>query len=193
MSYRIHLKKLSNENYLNVKNLNSENFDEGLYEKIFDILSPISSNLIEISPLTINQENDKKFFNENILQNIMSQEGGLYLLINKEDLKLIIKETQKLVADYKKTQNDKIVDFFNNKDEELGREVLSELYNENNKKIHELGESELSLKGNYSSLHIEDDFDTLVSSSFYEYELFNLIHIYKTFDWENDKMFLIGG
>ena len=46
---------------------------------------------------------------------------------------------------------------------------------------------------NLTPYNIDENVDTIVDSWKYEYEIFELVRIYKTFDWKNDVLVYTGG
>lgn len=47
-------------------------------------------------------------------------------------------------------------------------------------------------KWGFTPLNLEESTDKITSSWLYEYSIFELVRLYKTFDWENDSLVLMG-
>lgn len=177
MGYRNYIGKITKKNYDKVKDLKKEEIfkeDEVLeFDKDF-------VELIELGKYRdiIDEKFCKPFFSnkETQAEILIDQE---YFIVGKEYILSLIKEFKDRVNYHL----NKIKDAIKNKD-------IS--------KIQNLLNSELSFK----ILDLEDiDNSTIIENKnllirdswLYEYSMFQLIYIYKTFDWENDLLIYYGG
>jgi hypothetical protein len=174
MGYRNYIASLPKSEYDTIKNFNKSelfnykglNINENSYIRFLDILE---GNLYELGKYC--DSYDKKFFspfftNEE-LQNYISQESEFFI-VGKEFLKHVIE-------DY----NNKIKTFYSN--------ILNDNKADLLKFIKENASEWLQL-----TPYDLDNGPEVTNSWKYEYAIFELIRIYKSFDWGNNKMIYYG-
>lgn len=185
-------------------------YKEEDYENNDDFLDNLEKDTVKYDTLTdvISSDNDNRF-STRLFKNRLSIEDDMYFgTISKEQLLNIIEEVRNNYVS--KWFNDRIVtdkeigETFKNptalylmKDEPWTPEEARKAnqFEWNHKallwKSHFTGDD-----GNekYSNINIDIKNKWLVSGSgLYEYTIFDLIHILKIFDWENDELICIGG
>ena len=110
-----------------------------------------------------------------------------YYSITKEGFKMIILEYRRRVIDYMKAS----LNLYNHP-EEKDSDSLN-LVSEWEHEIREW-ESEFIENGETNYFNIDLSDRNMVSGSWkYKFAIFDMIFIYKTFDWENDLMVVYGG
>ncbi len=174
MSTRIYLKECLTKD-LNYIFDNIENYDDEDYIDLTKIIIEIQPD--SVKDFTIDFKIDTTFLKT----------------ITKENLKKIIDNYMIFIAELKEKQNEKIKEIMNNNltDIEQIKIFLGDIYYENNKKIHEFGQSDIAKKRGYNSFNFNDNEPlTLIHSSYYEYDIFNLVNIFNNFDFDNKTLLL---
>lgn len=119
-----------------------------------------------------------------------------YYSITKEGFKMIILAYRQRIIDYTKAS----IDLFEHPEEkEMKKHWFTEdLLEMVKRELHEWEYSykdERSGETKYFNINLSKDKDTFgISNSWmYKYAIFDMIEIYKYFDWENDLMVVYGG
>ena len=114
-----------------------------------------------------------------------------FVVCSKDDFKFVIEEYRKLIYNYFKECERRsymlMQAHFHSKVETWGNfseEVLNfeNMTPEEAAKIDEI----------YRPYNLSEESDTIVRSWDYEYEIFELVRLYKTFDWENRALLFYG-
>lgn len=112
-----------------------------------------------------------------------------YYSITKEGFKMIILEYRRRVIDYMKA----LLNLYNHPEEKDSDFDSLNLVSEWEHEIREW-ESEFIENGETNYFNIDLSDRNMVSGSWkYKFAIFDMIFIYKTFDWENDLMVVYGG
>ena len=115
-----------------------------------------------------------------------------YYSITKNGFKMIILEYRQRIIDYMKDSLD-LYQHPEDKDKEKHMFTV-DLVKEWEREIREWEHTYLSDGGEKCYINIDLSDRKLVSGSWmYKYAIFDMIFIYKTFDWENDLMVVYGG
>lgn len=185
-------------------------YKEEDYEKDDDFLDNLEKDTVKSDTLTdvISSDNDIRF-STRLFKNRLSIEDDMYFgTISKEQLLNIIEEVRNNYVS--KWFNDRIVT-----DKEIGETFKNPtaLYlmkdepwtPEDARKANQFEWNYKALlwkshftnengEERYFNINIDTKNKWLVSGSgLYEYTIFDLIHILKIFDWENDELICIGG
>jgi len=110
----------------------------------------------------------------------ITNENALFIL-PKESLLLLIKAYQKSVADYFRSVIEGTKDLEKNTESNYDGQTITDFISQ---KEREWSEVYLVVDEN------ENNNDIIVSSRSYEYGIFNLIHLYKTFDFKNETLLI---
>ena len=185
-------------------------YKEEDYEKDDDFLTNLEKDTVKYDTLTdvISSDNDNRF-STRLFKNRLSIEDDMYFgTISKEQLLNIIEEVR----------NNYVSKWFNNRivtDKEIGETFKNPtaLYLMKDEpwtpeEARKANQGEWNHKAllwrnhfknkngeeRYFNINIDTKNKWLVSGSdLYEYSIFDLIHILKIFDWENDELICIGG
>lgn len=121
----------------------------------------------------------KQFFKNKDLQKYYNNESEFYI-IGKEFLEAVIKNyTEKIKTYY----SNMLKDIDPNNFDSITKEKISEIY------VHING---MSTEWNYLTPYDLENGDEITTSWKYEYGLFELIRIYKHFDWKRNIMVYYG-
>lgn len=196
MGYRLSLGKIAKK-YKSEKYDNCVTIEE--YNKIYNNQFKFPVEYIELYELGKYIDNTKwykrAFFNFNLFE----QEECEFWIIPKETLAKIIDDTRKDVAEYYKELAEayKRIDTFDpNKNlnpyerfkiTQDKRKINSELHSKQT-----TWNAEFGLFPYYLDQPPEKCDGFLTSSWTKEYNIFNLVYIYRTFDWKNDYLILSG-
>lgn len=185
-------------------------YKEEDYENNDDFLTNLEKDTVKYDTLTdvISSDNDNRF-STRLFKNRLSIEDDMYFgTISKEQLLNIIEEVR----------NNYVSKWFNNRvvtDKEIGETFKNPtaLYlmkdepwtPEDARKANQFEWNHKALlwkyhftnrngEEHYPNINVDIKNKWLVSGSgLYEYTIFDLIHILKIFDWENDELICIGG
>jgi len=184
MSYRERIFKISKEEYNKFKNITlselKSKYNVDYYEFYYDILN--KTELHEFGNNLINTNiREIKFLTNDELHNLINNDNRL-IKLSKNQLKSIIdnmiEEIKKSKSNLKNWSDDLISE--NEKNRNLAIRMIQ---NHINREFTEW----------YNILSINfDDNDILLDSWMLNYDVFNLIYIYKTVDWNNDIIGLYG-
>lgn len=185
-------------------------YKEEDYEKDDDFLDNLEKDTVKYDTLTdvISLDNDGRF-STRLFKNRLSVEDDMYFgSISKEQLLNIIEEVRNNYVS--KWFNDRVVT-----DKEIGETFKNPtaLYlmkdepwtSEDARKANQMEWNHKALlwkshftnkngEEHYPNINVDIKNKWIVSGSgLYEYTIFDLIHILKIFDWENDELICIGG
>lgn len=124
----------------------------------------------------------QNFFSDKKLNKIYNEETELYL-IEKEFLELIIESYRIYINNY---YSNMLKTITSSGITEISEKNLSTICNH----IRSMSFEWIGKEGPYKLSNLTD---SITTSHKYEYAIFELIRIYKTFDWENKNMFFYGG
>lgn len=215
MGYRTYIGRISKENYEKIKDKSLEQIYDGLdieddYVGIYDL---IDESLYELGKYT--EFDDKKFykpfFTNNRTQERYSEDNEIWL-VGKDYLEHVINHyKEKVQSFYDKMLNpffDKSKyprsigepsEFLNSIKTEYGHEKkrtydFSLITQEQQNALFEIIEHLRSMRNEWFfglPYDLEDGIEVTTSWK-YEYAIFELVRIYKTFDWENDYLIYYG-
>lgn len=211
MGQRKYIGMMSNEKYERIKDLKhtSEIMDKlnliptnRDYDEDLDYLygGDFCDEYFEIGDFFIPEDNAEgcsKFFS------IYEHSFDNLTLINDDIFKKIILEHEKKPQERYRELLEPFLDkdnffnnkFFDNKDGIVETENLTKLYELVRyvyMKAVDMGAITLFEKGVESKLNFDKDTEHLKHTSFYEYDVLNLLSWYKRIDWDNNKIFFIG-
>lgn len=206
MGWRISLYRLPKQTADKWKGITEEQYHtDEVWEKMYDELA---SECIFYDTLTgiICEDRDKKLHSDFFINGIDTDESA-FITISKEQFLDIIGEVRQRIIkwfDGRKVDNDELGDYWKSpKSLYLNHGVpwtadsaMKENQNEWNNKAYQW---KIRFKGDksekeYHYMNIELTDKWKVSGGWsYEYLIFDLIHIYKIFDWDNDVLLAIGG
>ena len=114
-----------------------------------------------------------------------------FVICLKDDFKFVIDEYRKLIYNYFKKCEERSYELmkahFHNKVETWGN------YSEEVFKLESVTPEEAArIDEIYRPYNLSEDSDSIVRSWDYEYEIFELVRLYKTFDWENHALLFYG-
>lgn len=203
MGWRISLYKLPKQTADKWKNITEEQYHtEEVWDKLYDDLT---SECIYYDTLTdiICEDRENKLHSDFFVNNINTNESA-YITISKDQFLGIIEEVRQ-----------RIIRWFDGRridaKGELGSSFKDKLLMEepwNTQTAMEANQGEWNIKANcwkirfkckesdreyhYPNIDLHSKWKISGGNS-YEYLIFDLIHIYKIFDWENDVLLAIGG
>jgi hypothetical protein len=189
MGYRIKLGRIPKTEKEQYKGKTEEEVYKMLGDDEFSSYRPPNhEELFEIGKY-VSYENGRSPFYD------FEMEDTEFDILSKEGLLSIIEETHKELADYFFEMNEAIVNVFEKieKKEELDFYTVEGF----DKVVSHLRSKAVEWKNEYrlKPYRLEENkkMDGYVSSSWLkEYSIFNLAHIYRTFDWENDYLIYSG-
>lgn len=203
MGYNNGLGKISKENYNKLKKIKLKEYKDDdvyydFYNSIYDFGKYVSFN-----PPNGSLEN---YFEDIELQNYYNEDQEINVA-SKEFLEYVIYTYKGYIKSYYenilKRSND--LDLHQSIESNMDYEKGKMCYKFSDNKLSENEEVqslllELLLDTKYKNLEWDLDSiidlknnDTLTHSWKYEYTIFNLVHIYKTFNWDNDMLIYYGG
>lgn len=173
MGYRIRLGKVNKKEAENWRNKSFEEL-QAFYENRSDSMyyPEYHTELYEMGKY-INYKDGRSPFYLNF--DVDKQCGSEFDILSKEGLGLIIEETRKEVESFLKTL--------------LEKEDIKDYKKYVERKLDEW-QGKFGLKPYY--LDQEKTDGAIVSSWDWEYSIFNLVYIYRFFDWENDYLIYSG-
>lgn len=204
MGWRISLYRLSKKTADKWKNITEEQYhteQDKLYEDL-------TSECIFYDTLTdiICEDRDKKLHSDFFVNDINTDESA-YITISKEQFLNIIEEVRQRIIrwfDGRKVNNDELGDYWKNPTSLYIKHgapwtadsAMKENQKEWNDKAYkwkvQYKNKETDTEYHYLNIELTDKWKVSGGWS-YEYLIFDLIHIYKIFDWENDVLLAIGG
>lgn len=217
MGYRNYIAKLPKADYNQIKDMNKKELYESMNTDIDDYLGPydiIEDNLHGLGKYVDVFDKDlfKPFFLDADLHESYNEEGEL-LIVGKEFLEAVIYRYNNNVQTYYK----KMLEPFNLLEDSRGSEFINSIsskYDDNFDRTHTFDFSLITEKEqtalfdmiehirsmgretgiNFMNLLPYDleQKDKITTSWKYEYAQFELVRIYKTFDWENNIMVYYG-
>lgn len=187
MGYRNYLASLSKEEHEKIKNFNKKELNKYFGEEPDGYVGPYdivkNNELHELGKYV--EFGDEKFFFpffENKKLQKYYNDDGEFVIVKKEFLKHIIEHYTKIV----KENYQKLIDGITNENvDEIPQKKAEELY------LHIRGNAIEWLQLTPYDLGREDD-PSITTSWKYEYAVFELVRIYKSFDWENNVMVYYG-
>lgn len=202
MGYRYSLYKVSKKYIKRIENIENEQFNIN-FEKIYNVLTETCIKYDTLSHVFDNCSSEDNLY-ERIFKNELDAESDMsFLKISKEQMKSIILYIQNhCIADWKLSQ---IIEFDNNKNAmAMGPYWTDKFCSETQdyKYTPELAMKELQKNFNHnariwkSGRNIDLDLDNkwvVSNGTSWDYSIFDFIHIYKIFDWENDELIVIAG
>lgn len=206
MGWRISLYRLSKQTADKWKCITEEQYQTG--EAWEEMYNELTSECIFYDTLTdiICKDRDKKLHSDFFINGIDTDESA-FITISKEQFLNIIEEVRQRVIrwfDGRKVDNNELGDYWKNPtslylshgEPWTADSAMKENQKEWNDKAYQW---KIRFKGDesdkeYHYMNIELTDKWKVSGGWsYEYLIFDLIHIYKLFDWDNDVLLAIGG
>jgi len=206
MGWRISLYRLPKQTADKWKNITEEQYHT---EEVWDkMCEDLHSECIYYDTLTdiICKDRDKKLHSDFFINGINTNESA-YITISKEQFLNIIEEVRQRIIrwfDGRKVNNDKLGDYWKNPTSlytKIGAPWTADsAMKENQKEWNDKAfrwkvkfkDTESDTKYYYTNIDLSSKWKVSGSWS-YEYLIFDLIHIYKIFDWDNDVLLAIGG
>lgn len=190
MSYRLYLYKISNEDYEKINNLNKKE----LFNK-YTVSNELEDGYISIQDLAGKQIFELgKFFNFDIYDGIKQlttpfftdEEVEEEFNDGNQNLKVVPKEVIKLIIKYycKEVFNEFNFDE-NNLEEVEEAKSKAVLHYYHYKKIWDPA-------NDYGPCNLDENSDNICDVYNWEYNVFELTRIYKTFDFNNNKLIFAG-
>lgn len=214
MGYRTYIGKIKKRDYNKIKSSQSIEEVYQFYQKAFDSTPEEYREWLEWSDVGIEElfcfgidegfnppkKSTKPFFKNKTVQEHWGVDRDLYI-VTPIFLKYINeKYTEKVKGFYRGL----LKPFFNDKGKDyhpfLRSGELSDLTEEDKSNIYALINHIRSMAGAWGVCSLFQDFlpynletgDAVTNSNFYEYTIFELVRIYKTFDWKKDVMVFYG-
>ena len=200
MSFRYYIGKLPKEEYKKIRTVRSfqelkkfsnkkEDEDKVWLGDLLPTFSEISDEVFKLK-----KKNDSKynFFDSKELNEYYNSDYSLFV-IDKEDFKELIKLYETIIKRYKLQELKDIEFIFKNKSFKRGSVPEDEV-------IYTIQDLLRKQKWNcinwncdeeYSNLIIEGNFD-MSKDSLYETSVFELIYFYRTFDFEQNVLYIMG-
>lgn len=206
MGWRISLYRLPKQTADKWKNITEEQYHT---EEVWDkMCKELISECIYYDTLTdiICEDRDKKLHSDFFVKNIDTDESA-YITISKEQFLGIIEEVRQRIIrwfDGRKVNNDELGDYWKNPKSLYTKNgapwTADSAMKENQKEWNDKASHwKIRFKGkesdteyHYMDIDLTDKWKVSGGWS-YEYLIFDLIHIYKIFDWDNDVLLAIGG
>lgn len=204
MGYRTHLQKMSMDDFKKVSKMNetelikyvnkreNEDFTE---EEIYLTIKYVGKSLIQIYDVNENFEKEysKNLFDMESMNNLAKDYGHQLFRIEKEGLLALIELYNEQVKEtYKGYQKEieSVLDMENKslKDEKEAFYVLYDFMRRFDRRVFEFGGDDNYLKDKRNYILDNDTF--IVDSELLEYEIFNLVSLYNSFDWENEILII---
>ncbi len=207
MGYRNYLGSISKKEYDKVKNFNKKQLFDYLNGDIeedyvcrFNILT--NKSIFELGKY-INLF-DKKFFkpfflNKNV-QDYYTQEQEEFFIVRKEFLKEVIKRNEQSIIDNYKSLLKPFIDKSQQKNDFMKLVKIDEVFEPANLSVEEqvalyniikYAKNNLFEWTQLEPYNLEEG-NKVTTSWKYEYAIFELVRIYKTFDWEKEIMVYYG-
>jgi len=195
MGYRTYIGSLPKEEHEKIKNLTIEEFYTFRGKKLtpelddyIGVYDVVTKRLFEFGKYT--EFDDKKFYKPVFLNDETQKEFNAesdFWIVEKDYLKHIIDHYTEKVKSY---YNDLIKDVpYDAREFELPKEKQIQMAAHIQSMAREWGLLGFGLIDKPFNL---DEGDSITTSWKYEYETFELVRIYKTFDWENNIMIYYG-
>ncbi len=199
MGYRSYIGWMTKREYNKIKKLSHSEFlkyyNEEEYVGLYDITNQLYNlgSGFEYPPKNLKLY--KNFFTNKELKE--RYEDYDPILVNDTFLKYIIERNSKKINDYYQS--------ILSSDETLSKKIeysykgnkfiLSELTDEDSKKLYEMYSHIKSMSTEWEwgfSYNLDKEKEIITSSWKYEYSIFELVRIYKTFDWKKNVMICYG-
>ena len=121
---------------------------------------------------------------------MLFEETGKAVLCSKEDFLFVIEQIRKIILDYfKELQNGSVAEMkqaiSDKVDDWEHLHIILGVSNASKKQQQEMDKAHLPY-------NISMDTDMIVNSWKYEYEIFELVRLYKTFDWDKYELIFYG-
>jgi len=197
MGYRTYIGSISKKEYDKIKTFNQERLcvyknlkDKDDYVGAYDIVA----ELYEFGKYT--EFDDKKFFKP-FWKNKKFQEyyEGDFWIVERKFLNHIIEHyKEKIISHYNKLLDCSATDRTHQKHGVLTIKE-EEIKNISSEKAIQWFNHIKDMRSEWTydfALDLKDEKDRITGSWKYEYSIFELVRIYKTFDWENDVMVYYG-
>lgn len=206
MGWRISLYRLPKQTADKWKGITEEQYHtEEVWDKLYEDLH---SECIFYDTLTdiICEDRDKKLHSDFFVNDIDTYESA-FITISKEQFLNIIEEVRQRIIwwfDGRKVNNDELGDYWKNPTSLYIKHgapwTADSAMNENQKEWNDKAykwkvqykNKKTDTEYHYLNIELTDKWKVSGGWS-YEYLIFDLIHIYKIFDWDNDVLLAIGG
>ena len=201
MGYRNYIGMIRKDEYEKIKNMDKQQLykhkienwrDEDMEDDYVAVYDIVQKKLYELGKYADDFDNKhfKPVFLNEELQKEFEEEHDLYI-VGKEFMKGVIERYTKKVQDYYKELIKDVV-------EESGFMRTKELNEIPDSSIYKILDHIKSMASEWGVCFVKilpyrlDENDSVCTSWKYEYSIFELVRIYKTFDWENSHMIYYG-
>lgn len=200
MGFRYYIGKLHKDEYKRIKSVKSfkelKKFSKNKEDEeriwLGDMLSPFSEVSDEVFKLKKKNNSKYDFFNSKELNEYYNSDNYLFV-IDKSDFKELIKLYETIIKRYKLEDLKDIEFILKNKSFKINSIPEDEV-------IYKIQDILRRQKWNiinwncdkeYSNLIIDGNFE-MSKDSLYETSIFELIHFYRTFDFKNNILYIMG-